>query len=63
MIYQDKHLYYLRKPAGVASTWGKEKCFLDMLESHEYEHRLAHHQGDHYHDDMALHLEKQLAEL
>ena len=29
--YEDKYFYYFRKPCGVPSTYGKEKCFLDYL--------------------------------
>lgn len=29
--YQDKYFYYFRKPAGVASTFGLKKSFLDIL--------------------------------
>ena len=29
--YQDKYFYYLWKPEGVPSTFGKQKCFLDNL--------------------------------
>lgn len=28
---QDKYFYYFRKPAGIASTFGKQKSFLDTL--------------------------------
>jgi len=29
--YEDKYFYYFRKPYGIPSTYGKEKCFLDCL--------------------------------
>lgn len=29
--YEDKYFYYFRKPCGIPSTYGKEKCFLDYL--------------------------------
>jgi len=29
--YEDKYFYYFRKPYGIPSTYGKEKCFLDYL--------------------------------
>jgi len=29
--YEDKYFYYFRKPRGIPSTYGKEKCFLDYL--------------------------------
>ena len=29
--YQDKYFYYFWKPAGVPSTFGKQKCFIDCL--------------------------------
>ena len=29
--YEDKYFYYFRKPCGIPSTYGKEKCFLDCL--------------------------------
>ena len=29
--YEDKYFYYFRKPFGIPSTYGKEKCFLDYL--------------------------------
>lgn len=29
--YQDKYFYYFRKPAGIPSTFGKQKCFIDIL--------------------------------
>ena len=29
--YEDKCFYYFRKPYGIPSTYGKEKCFLDYL--------------------------------
>jgi hypothetical protein len=29
--YQDENLYYFRKPAGIPSSFGKEKSFLDYL--------------------------------
>lgn len=31
IYYQDKYFYYFRKPAGIPSTFGKQKCFLDFL--------------------------------
>jgi len=31
VYYQDAYLYYFRKPAGLPSTFGKEKSFLDEL--------------------------------
>jgi 23S rRNA-/tRNA-specific pseudouridylate synthase len=63
MLYQDEHLYYLRKPAGIPSTWGKQECFLDMLESGEYERRLAHPHHDAYHDRMQPVLVEQITSL
>lgn len=30
-LYQDKYFYYIRKPAGIASTFGKSESFLDVL--------------------------------
>ena len=29
--YEDKYFYYFRKPCGIPSTYGNEKCFLDYL--------------------------------
>jgi len=29
--YEDKYFYYFRKPCGIPSVYGKEKCFLDYL--------------------------------
>ncbi len=29
--HQDKYFYYFRKPAGIASTFGQKKSFIDML--------------------------------
>lgn len=31
LYYQDANLYYFRKPAGIPSTFGREKSFLDIL--------------------------------
>ncbi|MDR0860026.1 MAG: hypothetical protein LBO09_03430 [Candidatus Peribacteria bacterium] len=31
IYYQDDYCYYFRKPAGIPSTFGKEKSFLDYL--------------------------------
>ncbi|MDR2540357.1 MAG: hypothetical protein LBD11_00845 [Candidatus Peribacteria bacterium] len=31
LYYQDDYCYYFRKPAGVPSSFGKEKSFLDYL--------------------------------
>lgn len=49
MIFQDEHFYYLRKPAWWPSTWGKQECFLDKLESGVYEEFLqAYYHSDGY---------------
>ena len=49
MLFQDKHFYYLRKPAGRPSTRGKEECFLDKMENGIYEQFLqAYHHSDGY---------------
>ena len=29
--YEDKYFYYFRKPCGIPSTYGNQKCFLDYL--------------------------------
>ena len=29
--YEDKYFYYFRKPYGIPSTYGHQKCFLDYL--------------------------------
>ena len=29
--YEDKYFYYFWKPAGVPSTFGKQRCFIDTL--------------------------------
>lgn len=29
--YEDKYFYFFRKPCGIPSTYGNEKCFLDYL--------------------------------
>ncbi|HMT00845.1 MAG TPA: RNA pseudouridine synthase [Candidatus Absconditabacterales bacterium] len=31
IFYEDFEFFYLRKPAGIASSFGKEKSFLDMI--------------------------------
>lgn len=29
--YEDRYFYYFRKPCGIPSTYGNQKCFLDYL--------------------------------
>ena len=49
MIFQDKHFYYLWKPAGRPSTCGKEECFLEKMENGTYEQFLqVYHHSDGY---------------
>ena len=31
ILYQDEDLLLCRKPYGIASSWGQEKCFLDSI--------------------------------
>ena len=33
--YEDKYFYFFRKPYGIPSSFGKEKCFLDYLQESE----------------------------
>jgi 23S rRNA-/tRNA-specific pseudouridylate synthase len=56
MLYQDDHLYYLWKPADIPSTRGKQHSFLDMVDSGEYEHWLAHSHHEGYHERMRAYL-------
>lgn len=63
MLYQDEHVYYLWKPAGVPSTRWKQSCFLDMLVSWEYERWMHHVHHDAYHNLMRPYLLKHIAAL
>jgi len=31
IYYEDDYCYYFWKEHGIASSWGNERCFLDMI--------------------------------
>lgn len=61
MIYQDDLLYYVWKPAGIPSTWGKQTSILDLLERGAYRMLWQEDMMHQYCDSMHHQLHKHIA--
>jgi 23S rRNA-/tRNA-specific pseudouridylate synthase len=44
IVYQDDDLLLARKPHGIASSWGQEESFLDIIKKYGSDDRMRSHQ-------------------
>ena len=44
IVYQDNHYLLCRKNHGIASTWGQENCFLDIIKKSSSDSDIRSHQ-------------------
>lgn len=44
IVYQDEDYLFCRKPHAIASTWGQELCFLDIIEKWDFDREVRDYQ-------------------